>query len=338
MFCNIRSTCLAILFLSIVCTGKVTNADETLFTLATASKGGTYHPVGEALATLTKVKLQTIEKIGLTAMNTAGSKDNIKLLRENKAQFAILQGLYGYYAWNGQGPIAEDGPQKEIRSISMLWKNVEHFVVAKEKAKSGTIEDMAAFKGAKVSLGQKGSGTIGSNGLLLKNMNIDPDNTYELMYAGYGQSVNALRVGEIEGMATPAGVPAMAVSYAFRSMPDKITLLSFTEEQARQADGGLGLWIPYLIPANTYPGLDKDVMTIAQPNFLAVRADIDENAVYRITKLIFENLHFLQNIHAATLEMSPEKALDGLPIPLHPGAARFYKEIGLNVPDNLIAQ
>ena len=83
-----------------------------LYELATASTGGTYYPVGVALATLTKVKLTPSQKIGMSAINSAGSAENVKLLRDNEAQFAILQGLYGYYAWNGKGPIEKDGPQK----------------------------------------------------------------------------------------------------------------------------------------------------------------------------------------------------------------------------------
>lgn len=121
-------------------------------------------------------------------------------------------------------------------------------------------------------------------------------------------------------------------------MGDKVTLLSFTEEQAKTADGGLGLWTQYRIPADAYPGLKEDVTTIAQPNFLAVRADVNEEAVYQITKTIYENLPFLNAIHKATKAMSPEKAMAGLPMPLHPGAARFYKEIGLTIPESLIAK
>lgn len=308
------------------------------YLLATASTGGTYYPVGVAIATLTKVKLQPKMKIGMSAINSAGSGENIKLLRDNEAQFAILQGLYGYYAWNGKGPLAQDGPQKELRSVSMLWQNVEHFTILSNKAKTGTIADMADLKGKRLSLGKKNSGTIGSNTVILGNLGMDAEKDYSLIHVGYGPSADALQNGQISGMGTPAGVPASAVTRALASMGDKITLLSFTEEQAKKADGGLGLWTPYLIPANAYPGLKEDVMTIAQPNFLAVRADLAEEDVYLITKTLYENLPFLNAIHKATKTMSTEKALAGLPMPLHPGALRYYKEIGLTIPDNLLAK
>ena len=103
--------------------------EEQNYLLATASTGGTYYPVGVALATLTKVKLQPKDKISISAINSAGSGENIKLLRENEAQFAILQGLYGHFASTGSGPLEADGPQDELRSVTMLWQNVEQFVV-----------------------------------------------------------------------------------------------------------------------------------------------------------------------------------------------------------------
>jgi TRAP transporter TAXI family solute receptor len=308
------------------------------FLLATASTGGTYYPVGVAISTLTKVKLQPTAKIGMSAINSAGSGENVKLLRENEAQFAILQGLYGYYAWNGKGPLEQDGPQKELRSVSMLWQNVEHFTILSSKAKTGTISDMVDLKGERVSLGKKNSGTIGSNTVILTNLGADVEKDYDLIHVGYGPSADALQNGQIAGMGTPAGVPASAVTRALASMGDKLTLLGFTEEQAKQADGGLGLWTTYEIPAEAYPGLKEPVTTIAQPNFLAVRSDIDEETVYQITKTLYENLPFLNAIHKATKAMSKEKALAGLPMPLHPGALRYYQEIGLEIPENLIAK
>lgn len=334
----LKHMAVAALAVGFFCTGNVNAADEKNYLLATASTGGTYYPVGVAISTLTKVKLQPKMKISMSAINSAGSGENIKLLRENEVQFALLQGLYGYYAWNGKGPLAQDGPQKELRSVSMLWQNVEHFAILSDKVKTGTIDDMAELKGERLSLGKKNSGTIGSNTVLLKNIGLDADKDFELIHVGYGPSADALQNGQIAGFGIPAGVPASAVTRALASMGNKVTLLGFTEEQAKKADGGLGLWTPYLITAGSYPGLEKDVMTIAQPNFLAVRADVDEDAVYQITKTIYENLPFLNAIHKATSVMSTDKALAGLPMPLHPGAMRYYKEVGLAIPDNLIAK
>jgi uncharacterized protein len=328
----------AVLAIGFLCSGNARAAEEHNYLLATASTGGTYYPVGVALSTLTKVKLQPTHNISMSAISSAGSGENIKLLRDNEVQFAILQGLYGYYAWNGKGPLAQDGPQKNLRSISMLWQNVEHFTIQTAKAKTGTIADMVALKGERMSLGKKNSGTIGSNEVILGNLGVNIDKDYDLVYVGYGPSADALQNGQIAGMSTPAGVPASAVTRALAAMGDKATLLGFTVEQAKTADGGLGLWTPYRIPASAYPGLKKDVMTIAQPNFLAVRADIDDEAVYLITKTIYENLPFLNAIHKATTAMSTDKALAGLPMPLHPGAARYYREIGMAIPDNLIAR
>ncbi|MCP3889493.1 MAG: TAXI family TRAP transporter solute-binding subunit [Desulfobulbaceae bacterium] len=335
---RLKQVAVAAVAVGFFCTGNLHAADGKNYLLATASTGGTYYPVGVAISTLTKVKLQPKKKIGMSAINSAGSGENVKLLRENEAQFAILQGLYGYYAWNGKGPIAQDGPQKDLRAVSMLWQNVEHFTVLSSKAKTGTIADMADLKGERLSLGKKNSGTIGSNTVILKNLGLDAAKDYDLIHVGYGPSADALQNGQIAGMSTPAGVPASAVTRAVASMGDKVTLLGFTEEQAKKADGGLGLWTPFVIPAGAYPGTTKDITTIAQPNFLAVRSDIDEETVYQITKTLYENLPFLNAIHKATKAMAPEKAMAGLPMPLHPGAARYYREIGMDIPEILIVK
>ena len=116
---------------------------EQNYLLATASTGGTYYPVGVAIATLVKVKLQASDGINMSAISSAGSGENIKLMRDNESQFSILQGLYGAYGWQGTGPIQADGPQKNLRSIAQLWPNVEHFVMRKADAPTGNIKDLA---------------------------------------------------------------------------------------------------------------------------------------------------------------------------------------------------
>ncbi len=312
-------------------------AEEANYILATASTGGTYYPVGVALATLVKVKLQPKQKIGMAAISSAGSGENVRLLREGEAQFGIMQGLYGYYAATGTGPLAEVGPQENLRSVTMLWQNVEQFIVDSDVATSGTMSDMVALTGENMAMGKQNSGTIGSNAALLAGLGVDISSDYSLVYGGYGPSAEALQNGQVEGVGIPAGVPTGAISQLFASAGDSVTMLNFTDAQIQAADGGRGLWTPFTIEAGTYPGQDADINTIAQPNFLATSADVSEENVYLITKTIYENLAFLQAIHPATKAMMIERAIAGLPLPLHPGAARYYAEIGIDIPESLIA-
>ena len=317
--------------------GVAQAADDRSYVLATASTGGTFYPVGVALATLTKVKLEPTTGMSISAINSAGSGENIKLLRENEAQLAILQGLYGAWAWDGTGRMEKEGAQKNLRSISMLWQNVEQFVVRAEYAKSGSITDMNNLAGEKFSIGTKNSGTEGSGLTILGNMNV-PADSLDMAYMGYSASADALQNGTIDGMNIPSGVPTSAITRAYAALGDDITILEFTDEQIKQANGNFQLWTRFEIPANTYPGQTKAIKTIAQPNFLAVRDDLSEEDVYQLTKTIYENLPFLNGIHKATKAMSLQKAIDGLPVPLHPGAARYYKEAGLTIPAHLIAE
>lgn len=315
-----------------VTTATAQNVD---YILNTASTGGTYHPVGTAISTLTKVKLLPKQKFSLTAVNSAGSGANVQALAADTAQFAILQGLFGSYAATGTGPVSE--PQTELRSVSMLWQNVEQFVIANKLVDTGTVSDMMAAKGMAAGMGKQSSGTIGSNRVLMAGLGLDIDADFDLVYAGYGPTADALANGQAVAAGIPSGPPTGAITKLMASNSDNFTILNVTAEQGAAMDGGRNLWVPYTIAAGTYPGQDADINTIAQPNFLAVRADVNEEHVYQVTKAMYENLPFLQAIHPATKAMAIEKAMAGLPVPLHPGSARYYKEMGLDVPARLMA-
>ncbi|TDO98704.1 TAXI family TRAP transporter solute-binding subunit [Marinomonas balearica] len=336
----LKKTLIATLTAATLSSAAVTaHAADRDYILATASTGGTYYPVGVAIATLSKVKLKPKFGMSLSAISSAGSGENVKLLRENQAQFAILQGLYGAWAWNGEGPLKQAGKQTELRSVSMLWQNVEHFVLSKDLAKTGTVADLKDLEGSnnKFSIGKKNSGTEGSGRQLLSGLNINPDN-FSLAFMGFGPSADAIQNGNIEGMNTPAGVPVSAVTRLYAAMGDKVKVLDFTDEQMKEANGSYDLWTRYVIPANTYPGQTQAINTIAQPNFLATRADTSEEDIYELTKSLYENLPYLSAIHKATSVMSINKAISGLPVPLHPGAAKYYREQGIDIPDSLIAK
>lgn len=315
----------------------VVQAEERAYILATAAPGGTYYPVGIALATLVQVKLKPQSAISLSAIPSSGSGENIRLLRENRVQFALLQGLYGAWAWNGAGPFQSDGPQQYLRSITLLWRNVEHFTILSDAAKTGTLEDLHNLKGQRFAMGEQGSGAAGSSQHILNSLGIDPERDFKPVYLSYELSAKELQAGNLQGMSTPAGIPVTAVTQAFAALGRRIALLDFTAEQLQRVNGQSNLWTRFVIPANTYPGQSRAVNTIAQPNFLAVRDDIDAETVYLITKTLYENLRFLSNIHKATRAMSLASALEGLSVPLHPGAARYYREVGLAIPEPLSA-
>ncbi|MEL6690827.1 MAG: TAXI family TRAP transporter solute-binding subunit [Pseudomonadota bacterium] len=318
---------------TLIASATLAQAQSTDYVLNTASTGGTYHPVGTAISTLSKVRLLPKQKFSLTAVNSAGSGANVQALGAGTADFAILQGLFGSYAATGTGPVSE--PQENLRSVTMLWQNVEQFVVPADKATTGTMDDIVALKGMSAGMGNQNSGTIGSNRVLLSGLGLNIDEDFDLVFAGYGPTADALANGQAVAAGMPAGPPTGAITQLMASNEGGFKVLDVTADQLAAMDGGRNLWVPYTIAAGTYPGQTDDINTIAQPNFLAVNADVDEEHVYLLTKTMYENLPFLQAIHPATNAMNLEGAMAGLPVKLHPGAQRYYEEMGLEVPERL---
>ncbi len=306
------------------------------YIMATASTGGTYYPVGVAISTVVKVRLRPQTGINITAVSTAGSGENVQLLREQTAQFAIMSGLYGHYAVTGSGALAEEGVQSNMRSIMRLWPDVEHFVVRSHNATSGTLSDLERKRGEAVAIGMPGSGTLDANRIVLSNLGFNPDRDFRLRDLSYDDAAQALIAGDIEMMSVPAGVPVGAVNRAFVALGNRVRVLDITDDQLDRANAGVGIWTRYELPAGTYPGQDGPIRTMAQPNFLATDARVTDEHVYQVTKTIIENDFFLHNIHPATRAISLENALDGLRVPLHPGAVRYYEEKGISIPSHLL--
>jgi len=325
-------------FTSLVTASLITGANaksaEQKYVIATASTGGTFYPVGVGIATIASLKLAKKEKMTFSAITSAGSSENVDMLNKGEANFGILQGLFGSMAWQGKEKY-EGNAQKNLRSISMLWQNVEQFTIKSDFAKTGNIMDLKNLYGERFSISGRSSGSRVSAETIMSALDID-FNKMNIQYLGYTPSSTALQDGKVQGMNTPSGPPTSAVTNAFASIGAKnVRVLDFNAKNLEAINNTYPVWTPFTIKAGTYPGQEKDINTIAQPNLLVVTKDTPEKTVYLLTKSIYENLPFLNTVHKATKAMSLEKAIAGLPMPLHPGAARYYEEQGIKIPANL---
>jgi TRAP transporter TAXI family solute receptor len=300
--------------------------------IATATTGGTYYPIGVGMASLWSIKLAAKENIQVSAITSAGSGENINMMKGKEVDLSILQGLFGKMAWNGTG-IYKDKPYKDLRTISMLWPNVEHFVIVKDKVKTGNAADI---KGLRFSIGRAGSGTERSGLTIMEGLGMKREDV-KGEYLDYFGSATAMKDRRIDGANLCAGPPVAAVTDIFASPGMEAVILEFTDEQLNAVNNKSDYpGFRYIIPANTYPGQKKEVHTIAQPNFLGVRGDLDKEVVFLLTKTLFENPEYMKAVHKMGTFIKLESALSGLPAPLHPGAYRYFKERGLTIPKNLV--
>ena len=300
--------------------------------VATATTGGTYYPIGVGMASLWSIKLAAKENIQVSAITSAGSGENINMMKGKEVDLSILQGLFGKMAWNGIG-IYKDKPYKELRTISMLWPNVEHFVIIKDKVKTGSVSDI---KGLRFSIGRAGSGTERSGLTIMEGLGMKREDVRG-EYLDYFGSATAMKDRKIDGANLCAGPPVAAVTDVFAAPGIEVVILEFTDEQLNAVNDKTAYpGFRYIVPANTYPGQTKEVRTIAQPNFLGVRADMDKEVIFLLTKTLFENPDYMKAVHKMGTYIKLEDALSGLPTPLHPGAYRYYKERGLTIPKNLV--
>jgi len=327
-----------ILFAALLClilSGSCAYEQTTRLIVATATTGGTYYPVGVAIANLTTQNLGDSDKIFMTAISSAGSGENLQLLKNQEADLAIIQGLFGAMAWQGVG-IYNGDPQKYLRALTILWDNFEHFVIKQKYVKSGDLSDLHNIRRKNFSIGRRGSGTEMSGRVIMEALGFDPKNDFKLRYLGYTPSAQALQNNQIVGMNIPAGPPASAIIQAFAALgAGKLQILEFTDDQLAAIKASYPVWRRAVLKAGTYPGQQKDLRTISQPNLLVVRVGVSDEVVYKIVKNLYENLAALQEIHQAAKSMSLNKAVGGLSLPLHTGALRFYEESGLDIPSHL---
>ncbi|WP_107727516.1 TAXI family TRAP transporter solute-binding subunit [Desmospora activa] len=305
------------------------NKEYQYFSIATASTGGTYYPIGVGMGNLWTEKLID-QGIRATGQSSAGSVENIDLLQKEEAQLAILQALIGDQAYNGTG-IYDSRPYEDLRSMTMLWPNVEHFVLLNSRIKTGTIADI---EGRSFSVGPKASGTEQSTlalmeGIGLTTADISPE------HLGYDDTISAIRDGRLEGGSLPAGTPVTAITDMYASGV-RADVLDVTDEQLEAINRQNNVFFRFEIPKRTYPRKTEDIQTIAQSNFLAVDKKLDEDMVYLLTKTLYENLDTMYEVHKSARAMSLENALEGISVPLHMGAYRYYKEQGLEIPAELI--
>ena len=302
------------------------------YILGTGSTGGMFHPMGVALSTLVKLKLLPSLDVDLTAINTEGSYKNVELMHQGDVQFAILSALAGYEAKEGVGRFADSGLGEDLRAITTLWFSTDHIIVRKDSVQSGTIKDLANLRGQSMSFGRQNSGTLLSNRALLEPLGLQVDRDFSLAELNYSESAQAFVGGEISGMSVSGGLPVGAVEQVFDALGDEVAVLEFDDKQLAAVDRGRRLWDRVVIPAGTYPGQDRDIFSVGTPNILAVRADVDDDVVYQITKTIFEELDYLRGLHAATSQISLDTAVNNLSLPIHDGALRYFEEKGVELP------
>lgn len=324
---TLRLLCVFLLISFLCIAHSPSTAEAKSLILATANTNGKYFTAGVAISTLLSSKLADSDNLVVTAINTTGSGENILLLAEGKCDLALLSGLHAIQAYRGLG-FYVGRKIKNFSTIRVLWSNVEHYVVRNEYVKNRDISDLKGISG-QFSIGMQDSGTIGSTEVIFESLELISGEDFKIEYLDYISSAEDILNKKITGAALTSRPPIAAVSKLFATAGDHISLMTVTDKQLNKINKNYSLWERYTIKAETYPGLKEDVQTISYPNLLVASEYLTDDEVYKIAKCISENLAFLDDSHHAIKAISLENSFNVSPIPIHPGAAKYYREVTL---------
>jgi len=280
---------------------------------------GVYFPLAGAISRIAHEKLPDIK---ITVESSGASVANAKLIATGDADLAILQNDIAYYALNGTKPMF-DKPVPNIRGVAALYP--EHCQIhARKDAKISSVKDL---KGKRVAVGPLGSGTEANAMQILEAYGLKFEDLGKVERLSAAESADYLKDGRIDAAFYTVGVGASAIVDTALMVDTMIVPID-----GPQADALIKKYPFYAkdkVPAGIYKGVDKDVPTVAVLAILVAKAELEEDIVYRITKAMWENIGRIESAHAKGKEVKLEKALIGMPIPLHPGAQKFYKEKGM---------
>jgi uncharacterized protein len=321
LFGFVFATCL--LAIGISASTRAANPDwPKSLTLTTASPGGVYYIYGEELAHILTERLG----IAVNHLPTQGAIHNIKLLDSGGAQLALITMATGRAAWNGTGDWTNG---KQFRNIRALFPMYDNPFQAVALVQSG-ITNWAQLNGKRIGVGPpSGNGAI-YGPVIFKIVGISP----ELTFGSYNDMAIELFEGRVDALLAQGGAPFPSIQLAEAKAP--IKFLSFSAEQVEAIRKAVPELAPSKIPAGTYRLLDKDYITIADSNFVIGRADLPDDLVYQLLKAVFENQHRLMKVTSLASETIPQNVVKNTFLPFHPGAVRYYREIGIKIPDALV--
>ncbi|MDD6487356.1 MAG: TAXI family TRAP transporter solute-binding subunit [Spirochaetales bacterium] len=287
------------------------------YILATGGTSGTYYPFGGAIANIWNSK---IENMNVTAQATGASAENLRLINKGEAEYAIVQNDVMDYAYNGKDLFAGE-KLSNIMTIGTLYPEVVQIAVSKDSG----IKSIADFKGKRISVGDAGSGVEFNAKQIMEGYGITFDDIKKSNLS-FKESAEAIQNGTLDGCFITAGVPNSALQeLAFTA---GLTLIPVDGAEADAICAKYGYYTKTVIPGDTYKGTSTDTAALAIKATLAVNSKLDEQTVYEMTKALFDNLPALGNAHAKGKEVTIESAVTGVSVPFHPGAEKYFKEVG----------
>lgn len=292
--------------------------------VATATTGGAYYPIGNAIANLWNEKVSGVKA---SAQATNGTPHNIQLLGKGDAEVGFAQSGVVYQAVNGTDAYAEQGKQTHFAGMTHLYPNVMHWVIRNDS----DIKTLADLKGRKLVPGPQNSATELNSREMLAMVNLDYRERSDLKadYLDYNQAAEQLKNRQTDAIMIAGGVPTAAVLDVMTSGEGK--LLSLPDDYIKGLTEKYPWYFAYTIPGGTYKGQETDIKTVAVANMLIVKKDLSEELVYNLVKSMYDNQAALAEAHSAMKAFQLADGLKGIDgvVEIHPGAAKFFKEAGV---------
>ena len=293
-------------------------AATTFINILTGGTSGVYYPIGVALS---QIYGHAIEGAKTSVQATKASVENLNLLQAGRGELALALGDSVSDAWNGVEEAGFKTPLKKLRAIAGMYPNYIQIVASADAG----IHTLADLKGKSVSVGAPKSGTELNARAIFKAAGLSYEDLGKVEFLPYAESMELIKNRQLDATLQSSGL-GMAAIRDLASVV-KINFVPIPEDVVKKI--GNAAYQSGVIPPNTYDGQTEAVPTATITNILVTRSGVSDELAYQMTKLMFDNLDRLVTAHAAAKAISLDKASKNLPLPLHPGAERFYKEKGL---------
>jgi uncharacterized protein len=291
---------------------------QTNIVVLTGSTSGVYYPLGNALSS---IFVKSVSGARSSVQVTQGSVENLRLLEAGDGELAFSLGDTVSAAWKGDPEAGFDAPLKKLRGVAAIYRNYIQLVVSEASG----VKTLTELKGKRVSVGPKQSGTELNARAIFSAAGMGYADFSRTDYLPFGQSAKLIEKGDLDATLQSAGLGVDSIRHLSTAVP--IRILAIPKDVVSKI--GDPAYLSSIIPARTYEGQTADVETAAVVNFLVTRDNLSADTVYSMIKAIFTNLNQLVQTHPAARGISIGEAATGMPLPLHPGAERYYRESGI---------